>query len=280
MTETALRRSFVEAARTFLGCRESDGSHRRIIDIYNQIRPLPRGYKMSYTDPWCAAYVSAVAAQCGLGAVVHAECSCEQMLLRYKADGRFDEPEFAAPKPGDLVLYDWDGDRLSDHVGIIAELDGDKLRVIEGNKSDSVDYRSIHMASRNIRGFCAPDFLSLAEDYQRPASEAAAPGESGSATSPSQPISPSQPTSPSQPAGSGSAELSLPYLRRGAAGITVKALQTLLIGYGFRCGVYGADGEFGSATLGAVQSYQRSHSLGLDGIVGIETWRSLLGLGG
>lgn len=72
-------------------------------------------------------------------------------------------------------------------------------------------------------------------------------------------------------------EVSIKVLKKGNTGATVKALQTLLIGYGYPCGSYGADGSFGSATDKAVRNYQEAMSLTVDGIVGSNTWGKLLG---
>lgn len=70
----------------------------------------------------------------------------------------------------------------------------------------------------------------------------------------------------------------LPTLRRGSTGAAVKAMQLLLIGYGFSCGSWGADGEFGEATLTALRSFQRSRGLEPDGICGQLSWNALLGV--
>lgn len=67
-------------------------------------------------------------------------------------------------------------------------------------------------------------------------------------------------------------------LRKGSKGESVKALQTLLISYGYPCGKYGVDGSFGSSTESAVRSYQQYNKLGVDGIVGPNTWAKLLGV--
>ena len=72
--------------------------------------------------------------------------------------------------------------------------------------------------------------------------------------------------------------VNLSVLKKGSKGETVKALQILLIGYGYPCGKYGADGDFGSATESAVKSYQQYEKLGVDGIVGPATWAKLLGV--
>lgn len=69
----------------------------------------------------------------------------------------------------------------------------------------------------------------------------------------------------------------LPVLKRGAKGDAVKALQTLLIGYGYSCGKKGADGSLGAATDEALRKYQSDHKLTVDGSCGRKTWTSLLG---
>ena len=69
------------------------------------------------------------------------------------------------------------------------------------------------------------------------------------------------------------------YLSKGCVGEDVKALQILLIGRGYSCGWYGADGDFGGATDTAVKAYQKDKGLEIDGIVGKATMSSLLGVG-
>lgn len=67
-------------------------------------------------------------------------------------------------------------------------------------------------------------------------------------------------------------------LKKGAKGEDVKALQTLLIGYGFDCGSSGADGSFGGATDKALRAYQKDRGLSVDGSCGKKTWSKLLGV--
>ena len=67
MTEMELRMKLVETAKSYLGCKESDGSHKQIIDIYNGHKPLAVGYALNYTtDSWCSAFVSAMSILCGM----------------------------------------------------------------------------------------------------------------------------------------------------------------------------------------------------------------------
>jgi len=62
-------------------------------------------------------------------------------------------------------------------------------------------------------------------------------------------------------------------LRQGSTGGAVKILQTGLNGYGF---ALVADGIFGPATDAAVRSFQHYRGLSVDGVVGPQTWSSLL----
>ncbi len=65
------------------------------------------------------------------------------------------------PKPGDIVLYDWDGDKLSDHTGLFEGWDGSNHQyffAIEGNTSAAnnsnggqVQRRRRHIST--VRGF-------------------------------------------------------------------------------------------------------------------------------
>lgn len=69
-----------------------------------------------------------------------------------------------------------------------------------------------------------------------------------------------------------------PSLSVGMSGASVRAVQLLLIGFGYDCGLWGADGVYGSCTREAVIRFQKAKNLAQDGIVGPETWRRLLGI--
>jgi len=65
-----------------------------------------------------------------------------------------------------------------------------------------------------------------------------------------------------------------PTIRSNSRGSYVLIAQDCLNTLGYKTG--GLDGVFGSQTLNAVRSYQRVVGLTVDGIVGCNTWRSLL----
>ena len=73
-------------------------------------------------------------------------------------------------------------------------------------------------------------------------------------------------------------EITLNVLRKGSAGEQVKALQRMLYALGYSLGSLNPiDGSFGSKTDTAVRDYQKANGLAVDGIVGEQTWRKLLG---
>jgi hypothetical protein len=72
--------------------------------------------------------------------------------------------------------------------------------------------------------------------------------------------------------------LTLPVLKNGDNGKTVKALQQLLLANEIKLPMYGADSDFGMETENGVKEYQRKVGLTDNGIVGHETMSSLMGV--
>jgi hypothetical protein len=249
---SATRNEIVKQAQAWIGLNEYDNSFKKIIDIYNTITPLPVGYKLKYTDAWCAGFVSAVAQFCEATDIIPAECSCPRMITKAQSMGIWVENDAYKPIAGDIILYDWDdygyGDNYgsSDHVGIVEKVSGNTITVIEGNYSNAVKRRTMLVNGRYIRGYIVPKYeVELVESEKV---ETAAPADT------------------------------LPMLRIGDTGRTVVAMQLLLIGYGYNCGGYGADGEFGNGTHASVRSFQNDRGLEVDGICGPKTWSALLGI--
>lgn len=158
------RDSIVAQARAWLGRKESDGSHKEIIDVYNSHKPLARGYAVKYTDAWCATFVSAVAIKCGLTDILPTECSCGEMIALLKKLGEWIENDAYVPKPGDVIFYDWQdsgsGDNTGwpDHIGIVEAISGSTITVIEGNKSNAVGRRTLQVNGKYIRGYGVPKY--------------------------------------------------------------------------------------------------------------------------
>lgn len=164
--EKALRLEVVHTAESWLGAKESDGSHRPIIDIYNSHEPLARGYPVTYEDAWCSAFVSTAAIQCGLTDIIPTECGCDCQIDLLRGMHAWVEADDYVPLPGDLIFYHWeceeagDCDHWSDHVGIVVGTCGSFIKVIEGNKDDDVSYRITKVDASHIRGYGIPDYAN------------------------------------------------------------------------------------------------------------------------
>lgn len=250
----------VEQAKAWLGLKESDGSHKQIIDIYNAQKPLPVGYKVTYTDAWCATFVSAVAVKLGYTGIIPCECSCPRMITLFQNKGIWIEDENRTPNPGDIIFYDWqdngsgDNKGSSDHVGIVEKVSDGYITVIEGNYSDSVKRRTLAVNGRYIRGYGVPKYDP--ESASEPSAEVKVETSQVEAT----------------------ANVALKVLKKGSEGEQVKALQRMLYAMGYNIGSNPIDGDFGSKTDAAVRAYQKKYGLAVDGIVGVKTWCKILGV--
>lgn len=168
MTEAQARQKVVGIMQGWVGKKESDGSHKSIIDIYNGHKPLARGYTVKYTDAWCATTVSAAAIKAGMTDIIPTECGCNQMITLFKNLGEWQENDAYVPSPGDVIFYDWqdsgagDNKGSADHVGIVEKVVGSTITVIEGNKNDSVSRRNLVVNGRYIRGYGLPKYSSKA----------------------------------------------------------------------------------------------------------------------
>ena len=170
MTEDAIRQRVVAEAWKLLGIKEGTAGHKRIVDGYNSLKKLPRGYKLKYTDAWCAATMSYIGITLGIPHVILPEVGCGPMIELYKKAGRWEERDDYVPRPGDLVMYDWQAQSgectgAPDHVGMVESVKGKTITVIEGNYDNQVKRRDICVEYVKVRGYCLPDYASLARRF-------------------------------------------------------------------------------------------------------------------
>lgn len=154
----------LKVAESWLGYSEANGKFKKIIDTYNAFLPRARGYKVRYSDEWCATFVSACAIKANATAIIPTECSCNYMIAAFKKIGCWVENDGYTPRAGDIIFYDWQdsgaGDNVggSDHVGIVENVSNGVITVIEGNKNEAVAKRTIKVNGRYIRGYGAPKY--------------------------------------------------------------------------------------------------------------------------
>ena len=258
------RGAMIALARAWLGKKESDGSHKFIIDVYNSYKPHPRGYVVQYTDAWCATFVSALAIKLGYTSIIPIECGCPEMVALAQQMGIWKESDTYTPQPGDIIMYDWqdsgsgDNQGTPDHVGIVASVSGSTFQVIEGNKNNAVGTRTMTVNGKNIRGYICPQYDDVNDASDTPAATAV---EDTSLYG----------------------DLSIPahWFLQGAVHPEVKSIQILLNAKGYK-GKDGktlaVDGDLGANTAYALTSFQKDCGM-KDinyGSVSTTTWKYLL----
>ena len=121
----------------YKGIAEGSEQHKAILKVFNDSGLCTR-YKMTVNDAWCATSVSAAFIASGLSNIFPCvECSCENMINLAISAGIWVE-----------------------NVGIVVSCDGSTIRVIEGNKSNTVGYRDIAVNGKCIRGFITPHYAA------------------------------------------------------------------------------------------------------------------------
>lgn len=149
--------------RGWIGFSEANGKFKQIVDLYNSVRPLPRGYAVQYYDEWCDTTVSAAAIASNVVDLIGRECGCEEHVKIFKALGIWIEDGTITPKPGYIILYNWDkaaqpNDGYSDHIGVVESVSGGQITCIEGNKGETVARRVLSVGNGYIRGYASPKF--------------------------------------------------------------------------------------------------------------------------
>ena len=152
----------------WIGLSRAKGTHKPIIDIYNAHTPLARGYKVTYTDEYCATTVSAAFIRAGaVDLIGGTECSVQRFIDIFKAKGIWNEDGTITPKVGDIICYNWDdttqpNDGWADHIGIVESVNASAKTfvVIEGNMNGNVGRRTVKFGYGQIRGFARPNYAA------------------------------------------------------------------------------------------------------------------------
>jgi len=193
----------------------------------------------NYRIEWCACFVSWLAKKLNITDIIPVDIGCNSQIRKFKSLGVWHTDRNF--RSGDIIYYDWDVSGDADHVGIVEEINGDTLSVIEGNAGnypdDRVRRRKISSDSSLIFGYARPNYSN--SDFAK-------------------------------------ISVLLPLLRKGSSGKSVKSLQLLLHSKDYSIGKCGIDGDFGSDTYSAVKNFQKDSNIEIDGIVGKDTWSKLI----
>ena len=179
--EKRQRTKIVNTAKSYLGAKQGSPKHKRIINIFNTVKP--DGWAMTYTAYWCAASVSAWAIETfgkdKAKKFFPLSANCVRIITLAKELKIWKESDaYKTPEPGDWILYDWDdkgkGDCTGDpdHVGLVEKCEDGKITVIEGNMKNSagvrvVGRRVLSVNGKYIRGFVLPKYDKIVKHSKR-----------------------------------------------------------------------------------------------------------------
>ena len=98
--------------------------------------------------PWCMVFVQWVFDRAGI-AVPIKTASCGALLNAAKSNGRSVKGGY---RPGDVVIYDFDGNGSTDHCGIVEAVNGKLITAIEGNtgSGNNADGGQVQRRTRNV----------------------------------------------------------------------------------------------------------------------------------
>ena len=215
-------------------------------------------------QPWCDAFVDWCFVQ------AYGKETAKQLLGGFSnwtpaSYSYLNKVSMSEAQATDIIFFK-DSSGTIYHTGIIYKVTSSMIYTIEGNTSSAVGVVANGGAVAKKQYYKTDSRIVIGRphwgDNTSTTSGSVTQGQQGSVTQ-------------IQQVG-GNCNVVLSNLRIGAKGAQVKALQILLIGYGYSCGYYGADGDFGSGTLAAVKKFQQAKKIEVDGIVGTNTWNKLL----
>ncbi len=178
-------RDLLKIAETQLGYTESQRNFEAVPDEYGDGYTLKgwtrygAWYGIPYGD-WCAMFISFCLNYADIPeSAVPFDCATTTWIDSLSARGMYAPAGSYDPKPGDLIFFDWEGDGLSDHVGIVWAVNPGSITTIEGNHTISVELFDYDLSDGHIQGYgILPEnpYLPTSEDDSREAETAETAG--------------------------------------------------------------------------------------------------------
>lgn len=109
-------------------------------------------YGFSSRVEWCACFVSWAANECGYidAGIIPKFAGCIQGSNWFKERGLWQDGSFT-PSAGQIIFFDWEGDGLTDHVGIVERVENGTVYTVEGNSGDECPAEQLpHRQQRDL----------------------------------------------------------------------------------------------------------------------------------
>ena len=122
-------------------------------------QPYWSWYGFNSRVEWCACFVSWCANECGYieNGVIPKFAGCIQGSEWFMERGQWQDGSFT-PETGHIIFFDWEGDGLTDHVGIVERVENGTVYTVEGNSGDACRQNSYSIGSSVIYGYGIPAY--------------------------------------------------------------------------------------------------------------------------
>ncbi|MBZ0934954.1 lysozyme family protein [Clostridioides difficile] len=143
----------------------TDGGNQAIVEVaLTQLgneggEPYWSWYGFDSHVEWCACFVSWCADQCGYieNGIIPKFAGCVDGSNWFKRNGQWQDRNYES-YAGDIIFFDWEGDGLTDHVGIVERVENGTVYTVEGNSGDACKQNSYSIGSRVIYGYGIPAY--------------------------------------------------------------------------------------------------------------------------
>jgi len=117
-------------------------------------QPYWSWYGFSSRVEWCACFVSWCGEQCGYieSGALPKFSYCPTGVEWFRSRGQWLDRN-SIPPAGSVIFFDWGGDGVADHVGIVESCDGSTVYTIEGNANNACKQLSYAVGDRRILGY-------------------------------------------------------------------------------------------------------------------------------
>ena len=157
-----MRNRVIQIAQREIGYKEGkNNANKYSKDLYNK------------SQEWCADFVHWCLKQAGLESLFPDSSYVPTIANWYDSKKQYKNSlSFKGdytPKTGDIILFDYNYNSTSDHIGLVEKVEGDKVYTIEGNKDNQVKRCVYTLSSRAIRAYCVlnyPTEVNKQEDKQ------------------------------------------------------------------------------------------------------------------
>lgn len=130
-------------------------------------RPYWSYYGFTSRQPWCACFVHWCMEKTPSAADAWPDkddtgnnAYCPTLANYFKNKGQWGDRTYTNLVAGDAIFFDWEGDGVTDHIGIVVGHDGSYVYTVEGNSGDAVKKKKYPIGSTVIYGYGLMNFTA------------------------------------------------------------------------------------------------------------------------